>query len=53
MGVENAAEAANITATTSPRGSRPSECPSSIATGVKITPTALFDTISVRTMASR
>ena len=48
----NAADAANITATTSGRGSRPRAKPSSIAIGVKITPTALFETTSVRVEAS-
>jgi hypothetical protein len=52
MGVENAAEAANMTVTTSGLGSIPSASASSIAIGVKMTPTALFDTVSVSVEAS-
>ena len=48
MGVAKASVAANITATTSGRGSSPRLCASAIATGVTITATALLDRSSVR-----
>jgi hypothetical protein len=52
MGVAKLAEAAIITATTSGRGSTPSESASPMAMGVTTTATALLVTSSVRIQVS-